>query len=760
MLGLTTIEADRYDKNLLHIKLLYPDRHVGAEILNSMMLIYQEHIRQEQKRISKEQIAYLETRQKEMAEKLRKMMEAHASTMSNDMVNTGFLNSLKAIEFFSNNQALHQQKLHEIELAIKRLKKAQEESDYAHHEGDTGIINHALAEIRALRQQSDILDLALKNAFTDKENPFYASFENQLESLELVKQAQQEACLLKDCLKTNTEYPKIDTLLSDPNLAVKAWHEKLISSNTELSNAKNEADKERLKIQIALNKDNFFAYLNNLIHLFDVQEKVIKERLAFQQSPQKEFEGIDLNTSRELYISYNRMLNEVQTNIRQLDFMIEQLQKPDFEVTSMSSIPNDFVTNEMVAKASQIVHSIKDQNNRSSNEISRLKDQLGVQKEFLKEHLNQTVSLQKLKEQLIKEKILSLQSVTLGLLRQQISILDKHMKDYIGKRLKDLNQESDLIVSQQKILREEMKDLPNKWVEERLIDQQMMINQKMVQDVAGLVESKNLESNLEILQSYPQDFALPPLQAKSTRSIIYAFFGAFLGAFLTFTFFIVKSALHGVRASVDNLKANHLHVSGLISPKAGTKNGELLDKDLDTLRRLIAYFTAGSPKNGGQSLLLLNGAGVDYSAHLAELLSKKGLNVLFLPIMFKDMVKGHGQGLIQFLEGTIPVPVVEHIGKYDCIYEGGVSRYAVELIGSNKFKELLTALKAEYDWIVVVSDVMPASGQADALVDIFDHTAVNLTHENISDLKSYMQYKIDSNHETKKISFLFSTTNL
>ena len=74
LMGSLTIQADQNDRNLLHLKYLHTNRHVGTEILNSMMLIYQEYIRQEQKRISGEQIAYLEKRQLEMGEKLRKMM--------------------------------------------------------------------------------------------------------------------------------------------------------------------------------------------------------------------------------------------------------------------------------------------------------------------------------------------------------------------------------------------------------------------------------------------------------------------------------------------------------------------------------------------------------------------------------------------------------------------------------------------------------------------------------------------------------------
>lgn len=753
LLAITTIESDKYDKNLLHIKLNHPNRHTGTEILNSMMLIYQEHIRQEQKRIAKEQISYLEKRQREMGEKLRGMMLDHAKNMSSDMVTSGFLNSLRAIEFFSAHQTQYQQKLYDIELTIKRLNKAQEEN-YAHYDGiDPGIINHTLAEIRSLKQQSDTLDLALKSAFEGVENPFHATFTEQLETLENVRQSYAESeCLLK-CLKENEPFPVVKHLMNNSNLAVSAWHEKLLVSQNNIDNARTKEEKTQKTEELKNARQNFAAYVTNLVHLFDMQEKVIKERLALQQGPQQEFQGIDLNTSKELYINYNRMLNEVQTNIRQLDFMVEQLKNPKFEITSMSSIPNDFVTNEMISKASQIVQSMKDQNNRSTKEIERLQDQLNVQKEFLAQHMNQTVLLQKLKEQLIKEKIISLQSVTLGLLRQQISILEKHLQDYIAVRLKDLHQETDLIADHQSELRNEMKELPNKWVEERLIDQQLMINQKMVQDIATLVETKNMETNLEILQAYPQDFAVPPLHPKSQRSLLYAFFGAFAGAFLTFTFFIVRSTLHGIKASVDNLKANHLHVSGSVTERVSHFDEDLLESDLDTLRRMMAYLNASHSK--GDSLLILNGAGFDISQHLVNLIGKKGLRTLYMPISFNKSEKAAGKGLIQYLEGVIDQPEIYHEGNHDCIYEGGVSRFAPELIASKRFKNLLAKLKENYDWIVVSSDVMPASGQADGLRQIFDHTVVNISHENIGELKNYMNYKLDI-EAAKKVTFIFS----
>ena len=143
---------------------------------------------------------------------------------------------------------------------------------------------------------------------------------------------------------------------------------------------------------------------------------------------------------------------------------------------------------------------------------------------------------------------------------------------------------------------------------------------------------------------------MPPLHPKSTRSLLYAAFGAFAGAFITFTFFIVRSALFGIKASEANLKANGLHVSGEITSLARNGSKEpLMDRDLDTIRRMVAYVTSGAGQ-GGQSLLLLNGLGVDYSSHLAEVLAKRHLKVMVLPISFKSGDKGHQEGRFNTLK--------------------------------------------------------------------------------------------------------------
>ena len=60
-----SFEPDRMDKSLIRIKYLNRDRQQAARVINMMMALYQEYLREEQNRIANEQIKYLEKRQKE-----------------------------------------------------------------------------------------------------------------------------------------------------------------------------------------------------------------------------------------------------------------------------------------------------------------------------------------------------------------------------------------------------------------------------------------------------------------------------------------------------------------------------------------------------------------------------------------------------------------------------------------------------------------------------------------------------------------------
>ncbi len=145
-----------------------------------------------------------------------------------------------------------------------------------------------------------------------------------------------------------------------------------------------------------------------------------------------------------------------------------------------------------------------------------------------------------LKEQLIKEKISSLQNITQELIRQQITILEKHLLDYAKSRLESLSHERSVIEQHQSDIAMEMSATPSIWASQKLVDQEMEMNKRIVQDIASLGESKNISGNIELNQSAPLDLAIMPIFPKSPHLFIFGAMGAFLGGFLTFAISLHK----------------------------------------------------------------------------------------------------------------------------------------------------------------------------------------------------------------------------
>lgn len=733
------VEPDRLDRNLLNIKYGHRDRHHACQVVATLGDVYKDFLRKEQDRIIAAQVAYLEKRQSEIGEKLKQMVSSHILNLSDNRNIIGFANTSGAMEYLTTMQNQLQQKLLDIEFESRRLQKMQNEKqalyDSASLPGDPAIINHLLTEMRNLKQQGDWIDLALRNAPCKDESCTRQQFEEQLASLDLNRIYRAEANQMLSDLEEGVVPEEQEHLMQDPKYLVKAWLEKLAS--VEAGEGQGSESWQNCCAQLS-------AYLTNLVHHFDVYEKAIQERLANQQSSTEDFQGVDLETARELYIGYSRQLNDMEAQALQYEFIAKQIEQPDFEVSALSTLMSDPVSGETVMKASRLALELKDYNNRSLKEQERIRDELGVQKRFLTLHLKNATQLLTLKAGLIETKIGSLRQVMMGLIQQQVSLLEKHLKDYIAARIQDLKQESAAIEERKNDLRSQVATLPSSWASEMLIDQQIEVNKKTAEEVAKLVESKVIGNNIEIIQSTMIDKPVPPIHPKSPRLIFFAVLGAFMGGFLSTTFLVARELVSGIQASRVNLELQGQHVAGNLSP--GSAVSDLMtDENLDTMRRLTAHLCP--PKSKG-TLLLVKGRGPDYSSDFATLLAKQGLKVLVMQISFNHASDMQNlPGLLQYLEGQAVTPKIQIGAHYDTIAAGGISRYSNELLNQERFQELLQDLAKTYEWIVAVSDSMPASGEVEGLLNSFDCAALTITHEKLDDLKACM-------NSDKKSSFV------
>lgn len=707
------VTSDKDDQTLLRLEYCCGNRYQAANTLNALMDVYKEYLHAEQQNLLTQQVDYLRSRQVEMESSLQKMMTEHASALSNGVMTTGFPDSNVAMNFLGNAQQRYAQELLAIDLEIKRLMQIQKE-DGAHYdrhftkEGPSEI-NKIVTEIRSLKQQADSLDLALREEERDSKANSEA-LGGLLAQFALVKQLELDAKVLLADLHSNKTLNANLALFTDPRYIVNAWNEQLIVCQGQSH-------------EVCLT--NFVIYLENLVHLFHVQSKAIQERLTRQNIP-SEFQGIDLATAKELYIAYNKEQNSIEANILQKQFIIEQMQKPDFELSSLSSVLTDPVSQEMIGNASPLILSLRDQNNRSSKELERVKDELALQKGFLAAHLSQTVDLHKVHEQLLKEKIRKLQQTTLELVQKEASLLEEHLADYIKTRMSTLLQEHTVLEEHQQELQKEMAKIPLRWISERMIDHQMELNKRMIEEITKLVESKNISRNLEVVQSAPIDLALLETQPKPPRVLLFTLLGFIIGAFIGFGFSIIQALITGVPVSEENLRLARQNVSGSLSSQYRSGSAmPLNDHDLETLRQASSFLMSEEPSGITKNVVILNAGGINPSEDLAELLTKRGLKVLLLPLFFDSSEKAGAEAtLLKYLEGMVGRPGIIKGKYYDTVSSGGVSRFASELIGSKKFAELLQQWSQEYDLVIASSSSSIEEANGEYLSSLFDKAII------------------------------------
>lgn len=731
------IAPEKKDATLLNLQYPNSNRLLASQIVNNLMQGYHNYLQDSYDRQVEKQLAYLKERQDGSYAQLKNEMLAQATSLAEDITTTGSLDPEKELEFLSQHHYNIKKRLLEIDFEIKRIHRLQTESVHTYL---TSIQDPAaldtLNEIKSLRQQRDSLMLALRQAPGKDFTQIKQDFAQQVRDLEKV---QYYLLAISDVQAAFANEKKAKTpllspeMLQDPALMLGIWHAELLNKEIAWANAL--PDEKPLRHEQWSNcKANCSAYLANLQNLYLVQEKLLKERLALQHATPLEFQGIDLASAREFYKNYSTQLHETQAQIRQYAFIIEQLRDPNFEVTALSPTLPDSVSQAMISKTSELSLKLKDQRNRSDKEQARILEDLSHQRAFLIGHIDHTMQLTGLRENLIREKIQSLQSTTLELISQQLSISEQYIRDYLSTRIHSLEQERSLIEKQMAKLQDTMAALPKKWVGEQLIKLRLQQNTKMVEEISKLVETKNITHNLEVIQSGPLDEAVPLPLPKPRHLFFFALLGGIVGAALTVIFVILRSILKGIPASEANLALIGQKVAGSLTRRAASKAHEpLLDQDLDTLRRLVASIT--NRKHPSHPLLAILGKGPDYIDHLLHLLNAQGLKILYIDLKVNCL--SSEPGIFDYLSGKILSIPLQKRAAYDSISAGSITRHTNELLKSSSFQRLLGQLQPNYDLVIVASEALPLGAEAESLFAMFQNIAITITDEPLPRLTYY-----------------------
>jgi tyrosine-protein kinase Etk/Wzc len=733
------VENSKNDKKILKFSCDHRNRHVASQLINEIMFCYQDYLKDNHDQMADKQLEYLHTRRLQLSSNLDELMQFYADSVTEGISNLGFFDTSREMEFLGERQHDYKHELIANELEIKRLEEVQSHkvvyySRFEKSGEDADIINGIIHSIRDLKQQRDSLEIELQKKSLAHGYLPQQTFDQQLIELHEV---QNHLADLRDLIQRfkQGELPNPETkLFANPRFLIKEWFERLQNVQQDVTKGDWETRDE-----------GFNVYLTNLERLFGVHEKILQERLTHQQNPSQDYQGISLPLATQLYLDYSTKIIQMEATIRQNLFFIKQIQDPNFEITSLSSGLEDSISQDIIHKSADLILKLRDEDNQTTKEQERLRKDLQLQRTFLTMHLEQMIQLMELNKELIDEKVYALQTVSVELIHQQISLQENNLQEYIQARLENLRQERSLIKTHLKSIHDEMANIPKKWAAEQRIEQEVEVNQLIVEEIAKMVESKNITHNLELIQSAPVDLALAPVHPIPPKILLYTLAGFLLGSLMGSTVVLGQAVRKGLPVSLENLKNLDFHVSGALLPPSN--QSVIHDQDLETLRRMQAYLTT-SP------VLLIEGMGPTYSSALAHLFAQRGKRVITLDLDFAKST-AQDKGLLQYLNGEVNQPKIHTSVKGDYIEAGGVTRFALELLNAPRFDQLLKDLQTRYDTILVVTKAKPQSAEAESLLSHFPAAVVTLTDEMINALEFYVQFKID--HPQHLLTFIIAS---
>jgi hypothetical protein len=434
-------------------------------------------------------------------------------------------------------------------------------------------------------------------------------------------------------------------------------------------------------------KEGIKSYLENKIRLSQLRQKILNERLNFSQKVAPELQGIELETANTLYVQYRKDLEDIQLKIEQLDYALVQLKCPNFEISTLGTILNDPVSFSMVQQCAKLMLLLQDDQNRSEKDKKRLQHELKIQRNALLLHTKDSVELNKLKLKLIKEKITSIQQITLELLNQKIALLEQQLTNALISHKKSLLLEKEGIDKNLNILSRKMRHLPEKWTVEQKLSFEKKANLEILRSLAQIVESKNIEMHLNVAQSGPLDKAALPIRPQGPHIVLSSFMAGMFGFCVVMIYLIFTALIQGFPISFDNLSLR----------------GEIAFR---LPKEALLFFDR---KLNGCKCITLIGADQNRIEKLKKLLKDQKLLFIESKERHKKEKSGH------------------HLSVED----------PSDLFLSKRLFEKIEQAKKEYDWIFICIDCRPLALDPHPFEKIANGHLVFVKDENIEHMQPY-----------------------
>lgn len=711
------IETCKNQKSIFQLEYSHRDRHFGTEILNALMEEYRNYLQKDHDQLVQSQLVYLQKKQEEICDRMSATFDEYTEYLQDHLAQTGQLGLKQEIEEITKGHKILSGKLFAIDLELDWLNRISMESKTS-LPVDMNPLSQAVKttveQITNLKQQRDFIELSL----TSKDHTFNESrYENRKEELRGIR---DQISSLKGLLEKSAEDPMgSQDALFHAESSIEAWAQRLSDSQ--------EAERKDLA-----------DYIGNRVRLLSMQEKMVQDQISYACDIPSEFNGLDFTTARTLFAEYNKKLDQSIQAMGHFSRLAEEIGENDFEISSLNVVLNDPLSFRLIEQASKIALKLKDVTHRSEKESERWTEELLLQKKILKDHLDQLFKVEQLKSELFRKRIAALQTISLGSISGQISVLQERLADAVKERIDSLLTEKKILEENRKEILTGFADLPEKWRREEWIHLKTQMGIKMVGALTELIESKTISSHLHHVESKPLDFATLPTLPCRPGLLFKTFLGAFLFGFAVFSRSFLQTVLRGFPSSLEKLSAMRYPILGELSPFCDGKETEPIGgSDLEALRK-ISLFLDEPPQ--GKIVGLIEGKGPDYSYALAGHFARTSLRSLIIRCDFNPKFSVQDTpGLLQFLNQETELPI-RNRQEGDYLPSGGYTPYGAEILRSDRFRLLLEQVKMKYDFIFLVFRAPIQSVESFSALSFCDRAIVTVSNESTEQLTPFVDW--------------------
>ena len=689
--------------SLLKLEMVHGDRQFARRLLNAVMDSYKRYLESENLRVTEGQLTYLVSRRDEYMKKMDEHLASHVSYLKENLETSGALSLGQQLPIFQSRKQELTKALEEINLELSDLSLPE--------------LCHLQEELYTLSKERDGLMLSLAEA----ERP-----EDQLKR-HLCRLDQVEAEILR--VKTGVD-AFFTTLSGTFRERDRTFLDRGILKGDGVALKGVEQERQRL-LHLAGQKEGGLSqeYLKNQLRFVNLREGALKQRLFHGTEESQAYKGVDLTSARRLLVTYLQQRDGARSRLREMAFAKQQIEKEEGEWTSIAGVFPDGDCQELMREMGEIKKALRRERIWTEKEQERMEKKLGELYQDLNRHMDQIVTLAHLDEERSEHRIASVRTAILDLLGQEVSLIEQQIDDRKEEKLIHLEKEKRLLERQILEVKEEMKGVPDTWLREHRLKFAADMNKGMLEALVHLVESKSIEKNLSILESGPLDFAQGRLAPKPPLLKVFGLIGACLGALMTFALSFIYFLYKGMPLTLRNMKVRGKAVVGPLHRS----------QELEGFRRFSLLLKEES-KLPLVALLVL-GRGYDYTAPLAELLSKEGKKILVVDLNFKTEKKEKTPGLIPFLEGESEEPTLLQKSYGDFIPMGSTTPYGDEILRNPKFETFLQAKKKGYDIVLLSLPVGLEESLPKTFFSSVDVMALRLEETPFSAIEPYFAWE-------------------